>query len=195
MHTTSTTAIAARDFSQLVTDELRDTWTPGKLRHVIAALDGAPVAIVTDQMTGSTLLGATLDSIMPTPGFHGYDLVTASHYNGKTYRTRRFMPGIGPVIVPLDPDNGARGAKWRALDSYREEKRAAIDAARERAQAEALLGDAEPREYGKWSAEPGANGVFVTYEPLGQHFNAPHGKRGSWTISLREIKRDLAERS
>jgi hypothetical protein len=147
--TTTSTAIRARDFSNSTTDVLRDRWTEGKLRHVIAALNGAPVVVTLDRQTGHTVVGATL---VRTGSTYSYDsaLIVGTEYGTCGY----FLPSVGDTIVPLLEPVVTKGAKWVALDSWRLEQGAAIALARE----------ARPDlDYGKWEATPCKNSVVVRY--------------------------------
>jgi hypothetical protein len=150
MHTTLSTAIKASDFSGKTTDAQRTIWTVGKMRHLIAALDGAEVIVTTDARTGHTVIGAQLVSLRKTPGFGSYDVLVVTEHN----RTWFSLSSIGETIIPLDASG--KGAKWAALDLYREERSAAIQAAQA----------ANPScAWGEWSAEPGHDWIDVAYEP------------------------------
>lgn len=169
MNSTSTTVIRARDFSDSTTDADRDTWTLGKLRHVIAALDGAPVAITVDRLTGHTEVGVRLVGIACGRFVDHGPVVERTLSDGTTQRTIFSRHSIGDTITPLDRSS----AKWTATDSVRNEASAAIRLAR--AEHEAA------HAYGRWTATPGLDYVDVTYTPQ----NGPGaGERGWWRYSL-----------
>lgn len=164
---TTSTAIRAQDFSPSTADTLRGKWTAGKLRHLIAALDGAPVAITIDSATGFALVGAKLVGLGHLYG-HGWPTLTVEH-NGQ--RTAYGTCELGDTIIPLE-DTG-RGAKWDALGSYRQERMAAIASVR-------AEHEAQGRTYGRWNAEPCGTSTLVTYEPQ----RADGGTRWSGTVPL-----------
>lgn len=161
----STCVITPQDFSPSTIDPQRDRWTAGKLRHVIDALRGEPVLIVTDTMTGHAEQGVLVD-VLPENR-----VVIDGHPRPRPVAHLDFKCG---VIVPLT-ERGAR-AKWDALNSYRDEGTAAIRAARPEA-------EAAGHTYGKWSAVPGLRDVHVTYEP--QREDA--GGRYSKAVPVREL--------
>jgi len=89
------------------------TWTPGSLRHVIKVLGGQRVAIEADNMTGWTIVGATLGHAYgDRVDIHTEDSKTMSNPSGLT---RYFMPKIG-VIIGLE-----KGSKYDAIESERRE--------------------------------------------------------------------------
>lgn len=168
--TYSTSIIRASDFSDSVSDTLRDRWTDGKMRHVIAALAGDPVIVTTDSGSGHSLVGVRLVGITPDP--HGSSLLRIESEHGVTAYSA-FM--LGDTIVPLAGRGRTRGAKWDALDSYRRERSAAIAVARTLREQ-----DGAPPERGRWEAIPLRDGVIVTYQP--QREGA--GDRWSMTVPL-----------
>ena len=177
----TTCVIRAQDFSDSVTDVNRNEWTAGKLRHVIAALDGSPVIITTDRQTGHTLVNVTLVGIRE--GFSGQlQLGIHSVYSDGTKSTiwhLIFM--LGDTIVPLA--NG--GAKWAAKKSYRDEQSYAVELA------QAEHGEPEGRSWGKWNVRSGHRNVVVDYQPHTDNpaFADKHGERGWWTYSLDAAQR------
>lgn len=143
---TSTSVIDVYDFSSRTTDVLRDTWTAGKMRHVINALAGSPVVITVDRRSGHSRIGVTLVGV--TRGRYdstGYRVQVRDDHGVTNFR----LDNIGAVIVPLVADN----AKWEAIERARLERMAAISKAR----AEAPDFD-EPL---RWEASADANGVHV----------------------------------
>lgn len=173
-----TTAISARDFTP-ATDYRRVEWNSGALRHVIAALAGKPVMIITDAQTGSVQLGVKLIRVQHSVRSNYDELVV--DYQGRLTAHKIF--NIGEVIVPLVDEMGGKSAKWDALATYRIEKQNAA------AKACAAHGASEGREWGEWSAKLFTSTVQVTYTP---HKNNPHyadkaGKRGYWEYDLSEI--------
>lgn len=156
---TSTAAILASDFSHSAADVLHRQWTVGKMAHVIAALDGAPVAITVDSGSGHTLIGVQLVAVFNGGPSRG-DRVTVKMIlsDGTEQTTNYFLPSIGEAIIPLTSDGSK--AKWTALDSERAQKSQAIRVA------QAEHGDCEGRSWGKWEARPiNLNEVQVTYTP------------------------------
>ncbi len=178
---TSTCVIRAQDFSDKTTDPNRSTWTPGKLRHVIAALDGQPVIITTDAQTGHTLVNVTLVGIRE--GFsHQWELGIRSVYSDGTESTLyHLMFKLGDTIIPL----GQTNAKWAAVRSYSDEKSFAVELAQHE------HGDAEGRAWGGWESTTGANSVHVRYIPStgNPNFEDKWGERGDWTYSLERVQR------
>lgn len=161
--TTSSCAVLASDFSDRTTDVLRHRWTPGKMRHLVAALDGAPVAVTVDRMSGAAMVGVKLIGLQAIRMSTRFGVVIESTYedeNGelKQQRTNYPLDQLGEAIIPLD-ERGQRGAKWEALDRQRKEHRLAIS----RAQHE--HGEVEGRAWGRWRAESMLHDVYVTYEP------------------------------
>ena len=177
----TTCVVRAQDFSDSVKDATRHEWTAGKLRHVIAALEGTPVIITTDRQTGHTLVNVTLVGIRES--FSGQtQLGIHSEFSDGTSSTiwhLAFM--LGDTIVPLTNGN----AKWAAKDTFRDERSFAVELA------QAEHGEIEGRAWGKWSACPGRYGVSVRYEPHtdNPHFANKQGERGWWTYSLDAVQR------
>lgn len=130
-HTTA--AISASDFSDDITDSHRALWTAGKLRHVIAALDGTPVAVVTNKMTGHAVVGVTLDGLRQNPDGGGHQvLITYEYAPGESTRTWTHVLNIGETIIPIT-GMGAHPSpspRWTALETHRREGYNAIILAR-----------------------------------------------------------------
>lgn len=177
MQTTFSCAINARDFSTSVTDTLRDEWTAGKMRHVAHALNCQHVAVEVDKGTGHTLVNAVILSVVPNRGgYPGHSVVIATEVGNSDKRTMHDLRKVG-TIIPLGDRITDTPAKWRALQSYRDEASAAIAHVRPACEAEGM-------NYGKWTAISGAASVFVSYEP--QREGA--GTRWSKAVSLGHLK-------
>jgi len=153
----SSCVVLASDFSNSLSDPVRERWTGGKLRHLIDALRGEPVVITTDAGNGHTIVGARLHMNLGRPNERvdveyrvSDDLVQRVNYP---------MVGIGAAIIPLT--QAGHGAKWDALDSYRVERMNAVMAVQK------IHGDPEGRSWGTWHASPrGEQGrIVVSYEP------------------------------
>lgn len=153
----TTCAITARNFYDSRVNG-RAEWTAGMLRHVVAALAGRPVAITTEAQTGHTLLNATLVDVRS-----GWDYpvltIEMPLSDGETYRTTPLIFKLGETIVPLDPPASAGpDAKWTALNTYRNEKSAALEYVKaQRPEASEW--------WGVWKMTPGLRNVVVTYTP------------------------------
>lgn len=159
----SSCAIRAQDFNRNTADPNRALWFAGVMRHVVAALAGAPVAITVDNQTGHTEIGVTLVRVSST--LAGSQAVVIRRPSGDETAFPLF--GIGDTIIPLvDPITAGGGAKWRALDSHRNETSDAIRLAQE------SYGPSAGRAYGRWTATCERQGVSVRYEPSR---NAPAG--------------------
>lgn len=141
---TTTTVILASDFSSRTTDVDRDTWTAGKLRHVIAALKGSPVIIVTDAHTGHALVGVELVGVTQSMNGHA-ELRIRDEFSVTRYLAFK----LGATIVPLTETQ----AKWEAIGSYRREALAAITEART---------NVENPDVGNWETVTLARSVYVT---------------------------------
>jgi hypothetical protein len=169
-------AITPEDFSNSTTDPLRSQWTVGKMRHVVAALGGAEVIVVTDRGTGHAVQGRLVAAFEGGPSRGARLTVETDLPEGKTTRTHYFMANVSTVIqLTLSPaDIAMAGAKWRALESYRKESMAAIEVARAR----------HPEwDYGAWKGTPCDGLVSVTYtsqKPGDRTF-------GHETVSLSEL--------
>lgn len=110
----STTAIAASDFYETGdSKESRSEWKAGALRHVVAALAGTSVVLITDKQTGHAVIGAKLIGLSSAMG--GGD--TLVYELGDGMRSAVLVFKIGAVIVPLEQPQ----AKWDALERFREE--------------------------------------------------------------------------
>lgn len=110
----STAVIKASDFYETGDNkDTRDGWKSGALRHVVAALAGSPVVLITDKQTGHAVIGAKLIGLSHSVG-GGETLV---YEFGDGSRSAALVFTLGSVIVPLESPQ----AKWDALDRFREE--------------------------------------------------------------------------
>lgn len=117
-------------------------WIPGPLRHVVHALAGARVAIVTDVGTGHTLLGARLEDVRS--GANGQELLVVTGHARTWYPLR----SLG-MILPLERHTGALGdAKWLASNTAANERVVATQ------MAQAAHPDIAAQEYTRWFATP-----------------------------------------
>ena len=162
--------IRARDFSRQTTDPLREEWTLGKMRHLIAALEGRTVAIVCDRQTGFTVIGRLERCFHGGPARGPRVLVVTEHN-----RTNYYLRNVGDSIVILDDHTGTKGAKWTALDTYRDEGSAAI--AHVRAGITAEGGDPWA---GSWEATIGEHDVTVVRR--GERF-----AMDLWRVAVRDL--------
>lgn len=181
--TTSTTCIIrAQDFSDSVADPNRTRWTGGKMRHVLAVLGDSPVIVTTDKQTGHTLVNVRLSGLRTGWAGCGYEVGIVDTYEGGPEGGRTMwhrLDDLGDTIIPLAADN----AKWRALDSHRNEGSYAVELA------QAQHGRREGREWGNWKSDVGFTEVAVTYTPYpATHSDfAPRGERGFWCYKLDEV--------
>lgn len=127
-------------------------WTVGKMRHLIAALAGALVAIVVDQHGGHTITGRLVDTFDDgTDG--GRVVVETGPVHDQVDRITCRLPEVGVVIELAD----VAEAKWVAVASYRAETEQAINQARQQ-----HPDDDGP---GVWTGLPHDDCVLVTYQP------------------------------
>ena len=176
----STCAVRAQDFNATTTDPNRGHWTVGQLRHVTEALAGTPVAITTDRGTGHTLIGARL--VRAYESGEPRILIETTLSTGEKQQTRYRVASLGDTIIPLERTSPT-DAKWRALDTYRDEASAAVRWA--------MANHGEGREGGRWTATPGAAEVFVRWEPTTRHGDTtPYDQRPSrwWgSVPVRDL--------
>lgn len=144
-------AIQPQDFSQRVTDVNRETWTLGTMRSVIKALDGAQVTIVTDKATGSATVGTLIDCFNGGPARGPRVTIETEYAPGEFQKTNYWLPNVGIII---EMDRGA-GAKWKALDLFREEKSKALNLVRS-------MFEQEYAWSGKWEMRPTGAGDQVS---------------------------------
>lgn len=152
---TYTTAIRASDLSPSTDDVNRNRWTTGKLRYLVAALDGAPVAVTTDTQTGHTEIGVTL--VGTSKG--------RLHVQGQGPRPVAFHDfNIGATVIPLVDTR----AKWTMVRAWMDDASKAIRMAKAIAPATC--------DWGKWTANvdtatPGGR-ITVSYHPStgNEHF-------------------------
>lgn len=181
--TSGTSRIRARDFAPRTTTPGRDDWTVGKLRHVIAALAGAPVILTVDDQTGHTVIGVTLE------GTYGVGSDASVIVNYGTRTTRHYLFSLGDTIIPLTNPAGGSGHKWVALNMYRDEVSAAIRLA------QARHGEVEGRAWGAWEGTCTAAGVHVTYTPSPELTEYAKGKAGTpWSGSFSPVAEARARR-
>lgn len=179
----TTCAIRAQDFSQLTTDDDRNRWTGGKMRHVLAALGDAPVVITTDNQTGHTLVNVTLTGLRTGWAGCGYELGIHSEFSDGTGSTLwHRLDSIGDTIIPLT--DAGEGAKWRATRSFNDEASYAVELA------QAQHGAGNGREWGNWRTSVGYSEVSVRYTPYPATYAdvAPRGERGFWVYKLEECR-------
>lgn len=143
-------AIAANDFDYS-NITVRYDWTIGKMRHLIAALDGAEVAVVVDKHNGYTMIGHLIDTFEDDIGSGPQVTVETSRLHGRVDRFSYRLLEIG-TIIELSAD---AEAKWVAIESYRAETERAIEHARRQHP------DWGP---GVWTGVPHDDCVLVTYE-------------------------------
>lgn len=157
---THSCTITARDFMSTKADGCWETqrWSSGAMRHVVAALAGNAVAITVEKRTGSTMVGVYLVGVLATGDSGPGERVVVETVlaDGTTSRTNFRLDEIGHVI-PLDETG--RGAKWTALETYREEAAAAGAAAK---------ATAPDWTYGKISTRHFTDFVDVSYESQGE---------------------------
>lgn len=120
--TTTGSAITAASFSSSYNDRDRNDWTPGKMIHLIKALDEALVAIVLDTYTGYTQVGVKLLNVRTTPGYGTFQVLVA-RVDGDGVERHCWHPlaKVGTVIVLT-----GHGALSAATRSYADERSAAI---------------------------------------------------------------------
>jgi len=162
--TTSGSAINARDFEQDRSEADRDTWKPGPMHHLVMALDGARVLIVVDRRTGYTEVGVTLGGVRKTPGWGTYQvLIQREHEGGKTSGCWYPLMNVGTVIELTEL--GSTGARWTALQAYREQKSQAICKLQAAMVQELGLSDTAALPRGKWDARVFPHEVRASFTP------------------------------
>lgn len=160
-------AILASDFSRSTSDQTRHQWTGGKMRHLVNALNGTPVAIIGDNQTGFVLANVRL-SVSVTPD----EFVTVESLlsDGIVQRVNYRLWKLGETIIPL---TGRRdNVKWEALRTYNDEQDEAIRLV------SAAHGAPQGRSWGHWAATPtGGGATRVTYTPIttNEHYRAKWG--------------------
>lgn len=180
MLATTTCAVKASDFSHRTTELQRNEWTAGKLRHLIAALDGAPVIVIAEGRTGHTLVGVELVGLRASFASSNVEVGIRSQYADNSGGVVWHLAfSLGDTIIPL-VDNQA---KWNALRTYGDEQSAAI----QRAQAE--HGECEGRAWGEWDATLGHRHIGVTYTPhtTNPAFADRWGERGYWAYNVASL--------
>ena len=168
--TTFSCTVKAQDFASRTNDSQYESWTEGKLRHLIAALDGRPVALIADRQTGHTAVGVKLIELR----YSGADARLVYEWvgnDGKSYRTATLLFKLGDTIIPIVDTTVGGGAKWRALETYRKECTAAVMLCQK------LHGEPEGRKWGTWASYCTGRGVMVTYTPHTGHREHEAGTR------------------
>jgi hypothetical protein len=174
----TTTTVHASDFSTSTADALRNRWTVGKMRHLIAALGDATVIVEIDSRTGFALMGRLTEVFNGGPIRGNRLTVVTVLEDGTEHATHYNLNNVGAVMVlPGQGKRAEHSAKWDALKSYGDERMAAIDHVRPKAEADGLT-------YGKWEATPCDGVVSVTYTP--QREGA--GRFTHFTVALRELE-------
>lgn len=143
-------AITAEDFDYSHTT-VRYDWTVGKMRHVIAALDGAEVTIVVDKHDGYTVRCRLVDTFEDETDDDPQLTVETIPLHGCAERFTYRLLEVG-VIIEMSEE---AEAKWVAVDTYRAETERAIEHARRQHP------DWGP---GIWTGVPHDDCVLVTYE-------------------------------
>lgn len=158
-------------------------WGGGAMRHLVAALDGRKVAVVTDTATGGVVNNVVLVAVVSGWAGNGYALRVSDTYTREDGRevsreTDYPLSKVGPVIDLSEFTD----TKWKALRTFGDEVAAAIRLAQN------AHGKDEGREWGRWRGTPMGTSahVDVTYEP---HTGNPHyagraGERGYWRIAV-----------
>lgn len=144
-------AIQPQDFSHRVTDVNRHTWTLGTMRSVVKALDGAQVTIVVDSRVGSAVVGTLVNVFDGGPARGPRVTVESEYAPGEFQRTNFYLPNVGVII---EMQAGA-GAKFRALDLYRDEQSKALNLVRS-------MFDQEYAWGGNWEMKPVGSGDQVS---------------------------------
>jgi hypothetical protein len=160
MTSTFTAAIRARDFDTSTVVDRRDEWTGGKMRALIAALDGTPVVITTDKATGHCEIGARIVEVaVKARGAYSVDSIVIERdlSDGGTQRTACRLSDIGDTVVPL----AAPKAKWDALENYRTIEHAVRVALADTGRA--------PNVPGTWDVTIFVKFANAQYRPYGQH--------------------------
>ena len=175
---TMASAIEPSDFSNSTSDPLRDRWTTGKLRHVIAAARGHKAIVTIEDLAyvDVELVGLYDASLARLVVRYQWGAGEGEHTD-----TRYLLHGIGPIVVL-----GSTNAKWTALETHRNEVSAAIEVARE------AHGEAEGRAWGAWSGDLTFYGAAVRYRPStgNPHYAEKAGPAGAWTLR----REDYADR-
>lgn len=113
------------------------TWTAGPMRHVIAALGGAPVTLVTNRHTGETMTGVTLLGFAPKgdPGGERLHIERVAQ-DGAVFAEWLPLGFIGPDIVPVVEGDYRQDYRGRAAGLYSAEHDAVRAVARRAMMAE-----------------------------------------------------------
>jgi len=154
--TATSCAILASDFSPSTADALRDRWTAGKMRLLIAALGDTPVAIVLER-TGFAMVGVTLERVAAR--MNGGQGVVIRDAAGRETNYR--LDNVGTTIIPLAETR----AKWEALKAGMDLTSALARKAKEIAEAEGFEGDGGAWVVNMDTLDPAAGRGEVSYRP------------------------------
>lgn len=178
-----TEVINARDFSNSTTDVLRDTWTVGKMYHVIKALEGRKVAATLDKTTGFTEFNVTLETTYRGawgPKVRVRYVYDVEAKDGRGVNETDYDLNSTGMIMVMPDDRKGLSIGYQAQQSYREHCSAAIEEARK-------LAAGTGREWGTWKATPvSGREVDVTYTPStgNPSFADQWGENGYWRITI-----------
>lgn len=144
-------AIVAEDFDYCGST-VRYGWTVGKMRHVVAALNGAEAAIVVDKHSGYTVIGRLVDTFEDETDSDPQVRIETGPLHGCVELVDYRLLEVGAIIEMSEEAE----AKWVAVDAYRAETERAIEHARRQ----------HPDwDHGVWTGIPHSECVFVTYAP------------------------------
>lgn len=155
-----TSIIRPTDFNRNTTDPNRNRWTPGQLRHVIAAVNAAGATTMIETVEGLLQEYQVVDVV---PGWNiGYDLIVRHFFteNGvETHQDTRISTfNLGAIIVI---ESGFADTRHVAIRTYNDEASALVRTA------QAAHGKTEGRAWGSWKATPGlrTGSGYATYTP------------------------------
>jgi hypothetical protein len=164
MTSTTAAAINASDFhathGRKRDGNRRDTWSPGAMRHLVKALDGAPVVIVCEKATGFTEANVTLGGVRES-GYGSYQvLVQRDHSDGTTSACWYPLDKIG-VVITL----GDSAPRWKAIDAYREEHTRAVRRLQDDLVARLGVASRYDLPRGTWDASLLGHSVHASFAP------------------------------
>lgn len=149
--TANLSTILASDFSNSMSDVLRDHWTAGKFRALAAVVgDDNRIILTTDRGTGHT---SVVELMGVQPGSHGGRVVVRHHYPSGSHDVAYRCRDVGAAVIV------AAGVKWAALTKHRELCAECIDVVRRE------YGEVDGQAHGTWSAHLTDSGAYVKYEP------------------------------
>lgn len=144
-------------------------WTPGMLRHVVAALGpDNRVVITVDRHTGRTLTDVM---VLGQDRANGVDYLVVAIPGDRPSTARFRVYDLGHVIVPLNRPTAAH----TAIEAYQAEQTAAI------AWGQAHHG--QGRTDGEWLARPTGDGVGVVFVPADESVRAD-----VWQVNLAVLR-------